>query len=208
MGAYKDYCGELPTKSDSAEYICRWWNRACVLGDSTGEAPNERKIGTEEWWLWWGDRTHGLWADIIAEEGYIPHFLQAQAQSDGDYLKIWMGTYPEIFLGRFKWNVPLQKGNLLGVWCAGYPNCASEFAEGNVVEVEARMQNLATTTQEFRMYLVDDDTGEELAKFPELTYKSVKAGEIWTAKSGLIDKFNFIMPAKDLKLRVSLRRQT
>ena len=102
MGAYKDYCGQLPRSEDSKAYTARWWNRACVLADSTGEVANERHL-TSDLALNWLTKVQ---LDVKAEEGFIPYAAQGRLKQVGDYVDIWMSVN-NIYLGRFKWKAPV-----------------------------------------------------------------------------------------------------
>lgn len=88
---YSDTCGVLPT--ELGEYCRNWWKCAYGVGESKG-------ICTGVWSDW------GIFAvpnDVVAIEGEMPYREQQRYNQDGDYINIWMGVSPELYLGRFKW---------------------------------------------------------------------------------------------------------
>jgi PKD repeat protein len=91
ISAYEE-CGRVPTSSDSKTYITDWWKCACGVAEKRG-------VCHSSWASWFNE----VYEDIKVDLGVEPHMQGVTQNPDGDYIKIWMGHYPEIYLGRFKW---------------------------------------------------------------------------------------------------------
>ena len=101
VSAYEE-CGRVPTRSDSKTYITDWWKCACAVGEKRG-------ICSSSWTSWFNE----VYKDIRIDLGVEPHKIGVTSNQDGDYIKIWMGYYPEVYLGRFKWKCPVSAGKFI-----------------------------------------------------------------------------------------------
>jgi len=82
-----------------------------------------------------------------------------------------------------------------------------KLKKGEEVRIPTTIKNAGGEFGEFRMYLFDDDTGEEIEHEPKYTWKNLNPGETYTATLDS-EWWYGAMPYHDWNLRIEVRKQS